>query len=93
MAEGGRVLVRIRNLGETPVCLHRYQKLAQLSLVNPANVVSSSVDLTMAALGQVAVHLQQLSTAPEASAPPIPVDLSSANLSPEQLHQVAEVLA
>lgn len=79
-AEGGSVPLRIRNLRETPVYLHRYQKLAQLSLVDLTDVVSSSVNLTMAALGHGAFHLQQLSMTPEAGAPSIPVDLSGAPL-------------
>ncbi|KAJ8414249.1 hypothetical protein AAFF_G00051190 [Aldrovandia affinis] len=93
-AGGGQIPVRVKNIGETSVYLHRYQKVGRLSLVQPSDVFAGNIRLSMTTPGTIEVHLQQVSfvQAPVTD-DPIPVNLSGANLSPREQQQVAECLA
>lgn len=92
-AGGGRMPVRLKNLGTVPVCLRRHQRVASLSLVMPTDVFSEGVELILDSPGTVRVQMQQLVEQETPSEVDIPVDLSGADLPPEQMQQVHAFLA
>ena len=92
-AEGGQIPIRIKNPGKTPVYLRRYQRVGRLSLVQPGNVFTGNINLSLSSPDTIEVDLQPTSLLDPAAVAPIPVDLSGADLSADEQRQVAECLA
>ena len=92
-AKGNTVPVRLKNVCNRPLFLKKYQKLAQMSLIKPTDVISGTVQLSMETAGVMEVHLQPEPplTIPDQS--DIPVDLDGSALCPEQTKEVRNLLA
>lgn len=87
------VPVRVKNVCNRPLFLKKYQKLAQLSLIKPTDVLSGAVTLLMEEAGVMEVHLQPETSSTSPGSEDVPVDLEGSSLSPEECQLVRNFLS
>ncbi|XP_062384564.1 uncharacterized protein LOC134071743 [Sardina pilchardus] len=92
-AKGNTVPVRLKNLCNRPLFLKKYQKLAQMSLIKPTDVVSGAVQLSMETAGVMEVHLEPEVSLPSSDPSNIPVELENSGLSSKETQEVRCLLA
>lgn len=92
----GRIPIRVRNCGQTPIYLHRYQKLGEVYQVDTTDIMTTDdVSMTLAERNvvELGVHSACVSKAQtEAVDASIPVNLSTEGLNETQHRQLRDLL-
>lgn len=92
-AKDHMVPVRLKNVCNRPLFQKKYQRLAQLSLIKPTDVISSAVKLSMMTAGVIEVHLQPGTSPSSPDSDDILVDLDGSSLSSEEIQTVRNFLS